>query len=238
MCWVQLIQSFAEPFPTIASLYPSVMRDFEQGLKKCQPIMDQNFRRLKQQICEFVELSSRTMELDDLTREQLLRLVVEGGLQEVKGFLDGSCQDSGSSKKTKSGFWGWTKTFVSGFFSKGDGDDYVVALVQGAVKETVKAVRKIDDCRFLSDIVKREIVQTSELSRLAEEAQVLAMSYLGSTISSLVDKTVSSVQRNQEKRCIADINTELSNLEKAEQHKEMLQFIYQVNRASNQAGCV
>lgn len=214
------------------------MRDFEQGLKKCQPTLDQNFRKLKQQICEFVELSSRTMKLDHSIREQLLSLVVEGGIQGAKGSLDAICQGSGSSKKAASSFLGQFMATASSFFSKGDKDNYVLTRVQEAVEETTKAVQKTSDCQFLSDIVKREIVQSSKLSPLAEEAQVMAMSYLGFTISSLVDKIALSAQRNQEKQAIANINTEISNLEEAEQHRERSQFIRQINLASNQDGYV
>ena len=231
MCWVQLIQSFVVSFPTIASLYPSAIRDFEQGLKKCASISDQKFRKSKEQICQFVELSSRTMELDHPIREQLLRLVVEGGLQKAKDFLD---EARGSSKKTESSFWRRTTAFVSGIFSKGDEDNYIITRMQEAVKGTPKTAREISDHQFLSDIVKSKMVQSSELSQLAEEAQRMAMSYLGSTISSLVKKVVLSAQSHREERYIADINTEIPNLEEVEQHRERFQFIHQVNRASNQ----
>lgn len=238
MCWAH-IQSFAVSFPTIESLYPGAMCDLEQGLQMCQPISDQNFQNSKQQICEFVELSSRTVELDHLIREQLLSLVAERGLQSAKGFLDVNCRGSGSSKKTESGLWGRAKTLVSGILSKADEENYIVTPVpQRTVKETATAAQKISDCQFLSDIVKRKIVQTSKLSQLAEEAQARAISYLGSTISSLVDKIVLSAQRNREERCITDINVEISNLEKTEQLKERSQFIHQVNRASYQDGNV
>jgi len=235
MCWVPLIQSFVVSFPTIASLYPSAIRDFEQGLKKCASISDQKFRKSKEQICQFVELSSRTMELDHPIRKQLLSLVVEGGLQKAKDFLD---EARSSCKKTEKGSWWKPTSIFSRLFSKEDEDNSIVTRMQEVVKETSKTARKTIDRQFLSDIVNSKIVQSSELSRLAEEAQGMAVSYLGSTISSLVNTIVLSAQSYRKEQRIADINTEILDLEKAEQHRERLQFIHQVNRASNQDGYV
>ena len=178
------------------------------------------------------------MELDHPICEQLLSHVVEGGLQSATDFLDSICQGSDLSKKTKSSLWLRATAYVSGIFSQGDEDNHIVTRVREAVKETAKAARKISDSEFLSDIVKADIVQASELNRLAKEAQEIAISHLGTTISSLVDEIVLSAQRYQEARCIADINTEISNLETAKQHTERLQFIHQVNRGSNQDGHV
>jgi len=178
------------------------------------------------------------MQLDDPIREQLLGSVIEGDLQEATNFLDAIPQGSGLSKKTAGGLYQWTTSLVSRFIPKGMEGHSILTIVQDAIKETPKASRNISDSQFLSDIVKTEIVQDSVLKSLAENAQEIAISYLRSTISRLVEQIASSARHKQEEHYTAEIKAEISRYEDGEQRRLRSRFIRQVNLASNQEDCV
>ena len=218
----------------IASLYPDAARDFEQGLNKCSLILDQNYRQAKYKICQFVELTSRTTHLDNPIREELLDVVVQEDLQGATHFLDVIPQGGGSSAKTA--LYQWTTSLVSRFTSKGRDEDADLAMMQEAIRDTPKAARNISDSQFLSQIVKSEIVQSSVLKPVAEEAQEIAMTYLRSTISHLVKAITSSTRLRKEEQYIAQITAELSSYEDGEQRRQRSHFIHQINNASNQDG--
>ncbi|KAL4067468.1 hypothetical protein V8B97DRAFT_2061708 [Scleroderma yunnanense] len=228
----------AAPCQPVALLYPNAARDLEQGLKKCTSNLDPKFRNAKDKICHFVMLAPRTTYLDSPIREQLLSAVVEGDLQGARAFLDAILQGGGASKKTTGGLFQLASSLVSRFIPKGKDDGYVVTTMQEAIRESQKATRNITDSQFLSDIVKREIVQSSVLSPLAEEAEKMAMSSLESTISHLVKKIVSIARRKQEEQKIAEIDAEIRSFEEEQQRKLRSQFIHKVNHASNQDGYV
>ncbi|KIM57715.1 hypothetical protein SCLCIDRAFT_1219233 [Scleroderma citrinum Foug A] len=228
----------AVPFQSIASLYPNATRELEHGLKSCASISDQNFRKAKYKICNFVGLASRTMQLDGPIREQLLDAVIDGDLQEATDFLDAIPQGSGSSKKTAGGLYQWTTSLVSRFVSKGKEGHSIITIMQEAIKETPKASRNISDSQFLSDIIKTEIVEDSVLKLLAENAQEVAISYLRSTISHLVEQIVTSARLKQEEQYTAKIKAEISSYEDGEQRRLRSRFIRQVNHESNKEGYV
>ncbi|KAL4072312.1 hypothetical protein J3A83DRAFT_4188311 [Scleroderma citrinum] len=225
----------AVSFQPIALLYPNVAHDLEQGLKKCSSNLDQKFRNAKDKICHFVTLESKTTQINNPIREQLLSAVVEGDLQGAKKFLDTIRQGGGPSKKTAGGLSQWTPAWVSRLISTGK-EDSVVANMQEVIKETRKAARHISDSQFLSDIAKKEIVQSSVLSPLAEEAQKMAMSYLESTISHLVDQIASNARRKKEEQNTTKIDAEISSFEEGEQRKLRSQFIHKINHTSNHDG--
>ena len=226
------------PFQSIASLYPNAARELGHGLKSCASISDQNFRKAKYKICNFVGLASRTMQLDDPIREQLLDAVIDGDLREATDFLDAIPQGSGSSKKTAGGLYQWTTSLVSRFIPKGKEGHSIITIMQEAIKETPKASRNISDSQFLSEIIKTEIVEGSVLKSLAENAQEMAISYLRSTISHLVEQIVTSARLKQEELYTAEIKAEISRYEDGEQRRLRSRFIRQVNLASNQEGYV
>ena len=197
-------------------------------------ILDPNFRNAKYKVCQFVELASRTTHLEDPIREELLNVVVQEDLQEATHFLDVIPQGGGSSRKTA--LYQWTTSLVSRFIPKGKDKDTVVEMMQEAIRDTPKAARDISDSRFLSEIVKSEIVQSSVLKPVAEEAQEVAMSYLRSTISHLVGTITSSARLRQEEHHLAQITAELSSYKDGEQRRQRSHFIHHINNASNQGG--
>lgn len=178
------------------------------------------------------------MQLDDPIREQLLDAVIDGDLREATDFLDAIPQGSGSSKKTAGGLYQWTTSLVSRFIPKGKEGHSIITIMQEAIKETPKASRNISDSQFLSEIIKTEIVEGSVLKSLAENAQEMAISYLRSTISHLVEQIVTSARLKQEEQYTAEIKAEISRYEDGEQRRLRSRFIRQVNLASNQEGYV
>ena len=196
----------------IDSLYPDAARDFDQGLNKCSSIPDQNFEKAKSKICQFVETESKKTHLDSPIRKE--------------------------PSETTAGHYQWTAFPMNLFTYKGNDEEADVAMMQEGIGNTPNAARNISDSQFLAKVVKSEIVQSSILKSVAEEAQKIAISYLQLTISHLVRKIVSSARVRQEEQHKAQIREKLSSLRDGEQRRQRSQFINQINSASNQSGDV
>lgn len=231
ICLQSYRRLFAASF-TIASLYPDATRDLEQGLKKCTKISGSNFRKAKVKICQFVELTSGTMRLDQPFREHLLSILVESDLRSVQDFLRTTRESSSPLTKIEYGI-SRLAPGLSRMLPKGRENNHLV-IAEEAAKETFKATQTISDSQFLSDIVKTDVVQESLLKPLAEEAHEMAMSYLKSTISDLVEKLVFSARSHLQRHCMENVNTEILSLKEREQHTRRSQFIREINQASIQ----
>ena len=237
-----LIRVALEPLSKLLELYPKANEKAAQQLgKDFQYISNQEFKRVKQQICVFKELGpllKKHLKLEKQTYHAILAAVLEGNAGQASAKVKGDSRASKRNMSARPGFkpttWIWRSAIKA--FSSGEND--IEDVVDDLIGHATEAAEKISDSQFLGQLeqdVRQYAPHVPLFKDLADKGKERAFMHLEVGIGRALKRLTPTVHRTQEQESAEHIKREHARRAEEELDQQRVKLIRHVNNIPAQA---